>query len=164
MVLSRSILFGSGLLLAPLLLQCNHLPPLQTVDLDTDRGDLRQFEGRWFEAFDGYLMVVVQGGERPRFSIRLSEQLRLKSASLEEGDLLFRFHGAEGDRALCLRPVENSLVLIPRGGSPSWCGTCTPYLERNRSLLKVARQRASFAIETFQATYNATWDWLVDVL
>jgi hypothetical protein len=156
------------MLAVALLLHCSpsdELPPLQTVALDADRAALRQFEGRWFDAFDGYLMAAVRGGDRPQFSIRLSEELRLESASLEDGELLFRFQGSAGNQALCLLPVgENELVLIPPGGSPSWCGTCTPYLERNRSPLKVAGRRATGIAETLWVAHDATWAWLVDVL
>jgi hypothetical protein len=63
------------MLVAALLLQCSpsdELPSLQTVALDADGAELRQFEGRWFDAFDGYLLVAVRGGDRPQFSIRLS--------------------------------------------------------------------------------------------
>ena len=167
MVLPRPVLFGFSLLLAPLLLHCSRgysPPPLQSTDLDVDRGEIQQFEGRWFESFDGYLMVIVQGGERPQFSIRLPEKLRLKSARLEQGDLLFRFQGSESEGELCLRPVaDNVIVAIRPGGHPSWCGSCTPYFQRNRPLWEIVRLRARFAIEAFQVAYEATEDWLVDV-
>jgi hypothetical protein len=156
------------MLVAALLLRCSpsdELPPLQTVALDADRAELRQFEGRWFDEFDGYLMVAVRSDDRPQLSIRLSEELRLEGASLEGGELYFRFQGREGSRALCLLPVgEDELVLIRPGGSPSWCGTCTPYLERNRSPLKVARLRAAEIAETFRVAHDSIWAWLVEVL
>lgn len=168
MVASRSRLFPLALVVVALLWNCSRhrdLPPLQTVPLEVSGGDLRPFEGRWFDRFDGYVMAVVRGGERPRFSALLSEELELESARLEDGDLLFRFRGREGVRVLCLRPVgKDALVLIPPGGSPSWCGTCTPYLERNRPILKVVGRRSTEVVETLQFVYDSTWDWLVDVL
>jgi len=54
--------------------------------------------------------------------------------------------------------------LVPPGGKPSWCGTCTPALERNRSPLKVAERRAARIVDSVRLAYDATWDWLVDTL
>lgn len=168
LVASRSRLLPLGLVVVALLWTCSRdrdLPPLQTVALEVAGGDLQPFEGRWFDGLDGYPMAVVRGGERPSFSVLLSEELRLESARLEEGDLLFRFRGREGVRTLCLHPIgEDALVLIPLGGSPSWCGTCTPYLERNRPILKVVGRQSTEIVEILQVAYDNTWNWLVDVL
>ena len=158
-----------GLVTVPLLLGCNpgdqYLPPFQTVALDAGRGDLRQFEGRWFDVFDGYLMTIVEDGDSPQFSIRLAKGAGLEWARLEGGDLLFRLGDGEGGRTLCLRPVaKDEVVLIPEGGSPSWCATCTPSLERNRSLSKIARHRGMRVVVTFEYACERTGDWLVDVL
>ena len=169
MTLRSPVLLLLGLVTLPLLLSCNpndqYLPPFQTVALDAGGGDLRQFEGRWFDVFDGYLMAIVEGGDSPRFSIRLAKGTGLEWARLEGGDLLFRFGDGEAGRTLCVRPVaEDEVVLFPEGGSPSWCGTCTPSLERNRSLMTIARHRGSGVVVTFQHAFERTGDWLVDVL
>jgi hypothetical protein len=168
-MLPRAFQLWPGLLALPLLLHCTPegqaLPPLQTVALDADPGELGPFEGRWFEALDGYLMAVVRGGERPRLSLRLSDTLHLEGASLQGRELLVRFRGEAGARAYSLLPVgANELVLVPPGGSPSWCGTCTPSLERNRSPLRAAGQRAARVVETVRVASDATWNWLVDTL
>jgi hypothetical protein len=135
------------------------------VALDADRAELRQFEGRWFDAFDGYLMAVVRGGERPRLSVRLSDTLHLEAATLQGDELLVRFRGKAGAGAYSLLSVgDNELVLVPPGGKPSFCGTCTPSLERNRSPLTIARQRAGRVVDGVRVTYDVTWNWLVDTL
>jgi hypothetical protein len=158
-----------GLFAVPFLLQCTPdgqaLPPLHTVALDAVPGELGRFEGRWFDALDAYLMVAVRSGDRPQFSVRLNDGLHLEDARLQDGDLFVRFRGETGAGAYCLRPVERDvLVLVPPGGKPPWCGTCTPALERNRSPLKMAEQRAARIVDSVRVAYDATWDWLVDTL
>jgi hypothetical protein len=159
------MLLPLGPVVVVLLLHCGPggevLPPLQTVVLDAT-GDLRRFEGRWFDPMDGYLTAVVAGGDRPRFSIRLGEELVLESARIEDGSLHFRFRTAEGPRTLRMQPVAENEVLV---GPPSegWCCTCV-WLERNRSPWTVARMRASLVAESCLLAYDSTWDWLVDVL
>jgi len=162
-------LWPALLALALLLLHCTPegqaLPPLQTVALDAGPGELGPFEGRWFDALDGYLMVVVRGGERPRLSLRLSDTLHLEAASLQGDELLVRFRGETAAGAYSLLSVgNNELVLVPPGGKPSWCGTCTPALERNRSPLKMAERRAARVVDSVRAAYDVTWNWLVDTL
>lgn len=111
---------------------------------------------------DGHLTAVVGGGDRPHFSVRLSEGLVLESARIEESGLRFRFWSAQGPQTLRMQPLaENEVFIGPR--SEGWCCTCV-WLERNRSPWTDARMRASWVAESFLFAYDSTWDWLVDVL
>lgn len=110
-------------------------------------------------------MAVVRGGERPLLSVRLSDTLHLEAASLQGDELLVRFRGESGTGAYSLLSVgDDELVLVAPGGKPSGCSTCTPALERNRPVWRIAHQRTGLGADSARAAYEATWDWLVDTL
>lgn len=142
----------------------SHLPPLQDFDLEGDPEVISRFAGRWYD-YDGVLILRIVCYPSPALVLRLPEDHRLSRVRTQGKEIFFTLHYPDATIELSLRLLdEDVLVALPPGGSPSWCGTCTPRYVRlglHRLLLLKAEGLWRGAWWGAQDAFERTVDWVV---
>lgn len=139
------------------------LPPLQNCVLEGDPDVISHFAGRWYD-YDGRLILRVVRHPSPALILRLPEDHHLSRVRTYGDEIFFTLHYPDATTDLSLRLLgEDVLVALPPGGSPSWCGTCTPRYTRlgvHRLLLLKAEGLWRGAWWGAQDTFDRTMNWL----
>lgn len=139
------------------------LLPLQGCILTGDAEVMANFKGGWYES-EGELGVAVEAGSPGELRVRLPGGFNLDSARTVGEEVHFSVHSERVESVVSLRLLEpDSLVMVRPGGEPSWCGTCTPYLERLSRADRLGKRMRRIP-EATESAYEAAIDWLAGVL
>ncbi len=142
------------------------LPPLVSTELTLTGASSALLEGRWRDV-DWVVLAEVQPR---RLSVRVPDGFWISDARVVDREVRFLLHGGGGEGEMALRLLDaETVVLLPAGSEPSFCGTCTPYMSRLSTLIRHRAPRAvpdglAWFSDRVEERYEAGMDWLASVL
>lgn len=135
----------------------------QRTALTGDEAVLSKFEGRWYE-LDRGLTAEVRIARPSYLAVRLPSEFRIANGRVHGEEIHFSLQWPGRAVELSLRLVaEDVLAIVRPGQEPSWCGTCTLYLQR-LSTGELMILKAEHLGERIEVIYEGVMDWLIDVL